>query len=875
MKTYILSFLCLLLLPLAAGAQRLTARAPQSVETGQQFKVVYSIDTDDASGFRMGEVPDGIEVLIGPMTSQSSSWSMTSSGVSSQSSITYTFVMMATRKGNYTIPAAHVSVGGKGVASQALHISASGNAVSVQGGGQGGGRGGQRGGRGASEPPSARIGGNDLFIKVSSNKQRVHEQEPILLTYKVYTQVDLTQLEGKMPDLKGFHTQEVQLPQQKSFKVERVAGKQYYTVTWSQYVMFPQITGKLEIPQLTFNGVVAVRNRNVDPFEAFFNGGSGYTEKKVSIKAPGLSIQVDPLPARPADFSGGVGQFSIAATMDKKSVKEGDPVKLHVVVSGVGNLKLIKTPTVEWPEDFDTYDAKQTDKTRLSTRGVEGSMVFDFLAVPRNKGKYDIPGVKLTYYDTSAGAYKTVSTEPMTLDVIKGDGTSSYKSPDIAQVRERAKDIRFIKLGDSPLRQSDDHFFGSMRYMGLIALLLIVFASLFIVFRKRAIYNSDISRVKGRKANKVATRRLRKAGKLMAAGNGGAFYDEVLRALWGYVGDKLSIAVEQISRDNITGRLTERGVDEATIGQFIGAIDECEFERYAPGDAAGNMKKTYDAAMTAIEKIEGTLKKKSAAAGRTAMLAALCLLSLSATAATKAATATAATAATAATKADADSAYVKGRYQQAIRLYGQMLEHGANAAIYYNQANAYYRSGDITRAILGYERALLLSPGDGDIRHNLEIARSKTADRITPEGEMFFVSWWHQLCNVQSVDGWAYTALVSLLLGIVLVLVYLFTSPVWLRKCGFFGSLVLLLLFAMANIMAWQQRSRIAHRDHAIIIAPAASVKSSPTQGGTNLFILHEGTKVEVSDATMRGWRQIRLADGKEGWIETAQMETI
>lgn len=863
MRTKIYIILYILLLPLAVMGQRLSARAPQSVETGQQFKVVYSIDTDDASGFRMGEVPDGLEVLIGPMTSQSSSFSMTSSGVSSSSSITYTFVMMATRKGNYTIPAAHVSVGGKSVASQALHINASGNAVSA---GQGGGR---RGGREA-DVQTGRVSGNDLFIKVSSNKQRVHEQEPILLTYKVFTQVDLTQLEGKMPDLKGFHSQEVQLPQQKSFKVERIGGRQYYTVTWSQYVMFPQITGKLEIPSLTFNGVVAVRNRSVDPFEAFFNGGSGYTEKKVSIKAPGLTIQVDPLPTRPAGFSGGVGQFAIAASMDKKSVKEGDPVKLHVTVSGVGNLKLIKTPTVEWPEDFDTYDAKQTDRTHLSTRGVEGSMVFDFLAVPRNKGKYDIPGVKLVYYDTAKGKYNTVSTEPMTLDVIKGDGTSSYRGPDVQQVRERAKDIHFIKLGDSPLRQSDDHFFGSMRYTGLIVLLLAVFLSLFIIFRRRAIYNADVSRVKGRKANKVATRRLRKAGKLMTSGNGGAFYDEVLRALWGYVGDKLSIPVEQISRDNITGRLTERGVDEATIGLFVGAIDECEFERYAPGDAAGNMKKTYDAAMTAIEKIEGTLKRKGAA-DKTATLA-LFILGLAFAAAMPAG---AVAAKAIPTKADADSAYVKGRYQQAIRLYGQLLEHGANADIYYNQANAYYRAGDITRAVLSYERALLLSPGDADIRHNLEIARSKTADRITPEGEMFFVSWWHQLCNVQSVDGWAYTALVSLLLGIALVLVYLFTQPIWLRKCGFFGSLVLIVLFAMSNIMAWQQRSRIERRDKAIIIAPAASVKSSPTQGGTNLFILHEGTKVEVTDATMRGWRQIRLADGKEGWVETTQMETI
>lgn len=202
------------------------------------------------------------------------------------------------------------------------------------------------------------ISGSDLFIKVSANKKHVTEQEPILLTYKVYTLVELTQLEGKMPDLKGFHTQEVPLPQQKQFHTEMVNGRPYKCVTWSQYVMYPQMTGKMEIPSINFKGIVVQQNRNVDPMEAFFNGGSGYVEVHKDIKAPGITISVDPLPQRPANFSGGVGKFNISATIDKKEVKAGEPINIRVVVGGIGNLKLLKQPIIEFPKDFDKYDAK-------------------------------------------------------------------------------------------------------------------------------------------------------------------------------------------------------------------------------------------------------------------------------------------------------------------------------------------------------------------------------------------------------------------------------------------------------------------------------------------------------------------------------------
>ena len=226
-------------------------------------------------------------------------------------------------------------------------------------------------------------------------------------------------------------------------------------------------------------------------------------------------------------------------------------------------------------------------------------------------------------------------------------------------------------------------------------------------------------------------------------------------------------------------------------------------------------------------------------------------------------------------KAEADSAYVHERYQEATVAYENLLKKGVSAELYYNLGNCYYRMDQITRAVLNYERALLLSPGDKDIRFNLQMARSKTIDRITPESEMFFVTWYHSLVNFMSVDGWARAALVGLVAAIILALLYLFSSPVWLRKIGFFGGVLMLLLFLLCNLFAWQQQRVLVNLTGAIVIQSAVNVKSTPSASGTDLFILHEGTKVTVTDSSMRQWRRIRVADGKEGWLESKDIEVI
>ena len=852
-------FLICLFVACACFSQVIRVSAPSRVEAGENFRVSFKVTTQDVDDFRSGlHSTDVVEVIAGPYTSSESSFQMVNGHTSSSSSITYTYTLYAAKSGVYNIPAAHARVGGK-------QISSSPAKVTVVGSAQGRGNNSPKMHEDDNYQPHMRaagsaISGRDLFIKVSANKKKVYEQEPILLTYKVYTLVDLTQLEGKMPELTGFHTQEIPLPQQKSFHIERVNGKPYRTVTWSQYVMYPQMTGKMEIPSITFKGIVVQQNRSVDPFEAFFNGGSGYVEVKRNIVAPSIKIDVLPLPQKPANFSGGVGKFNISAQLNKNELKAGDPLSLRIVVGGIGNLKLIKQPVVNFPKDWDKYDPKVTDKTKLTSNGLEGNMIYDILAVPRNQGHYTIPPIELTYYDTSLNQYKTIKTQSFEIEVAKGDGS---RSSVVDYSKDQPKDIKDIKNGDAELHSVDNFFFGSVGYLMSLLIPFVAFVALLVIFRKRAIDNADLVKMKGKKANKIATKRLRQANKLMLAGKSTEFYDEVLRALWGYVGDKLNMPAEKLSRENISEKLQSHNVDDNTISKFLSAIDDCEMMRFAPGDPEGNMNKTFESAMTAIMEIENVMKKKSNKAkafGFSFVLMILMIMPLSANAITK---------------QNADDEYAKGNYQQAIKDYQEILKTGVSSEIYYNLGNAYYRTDNITQALLAYERALQLSPGDNDIRFNLQYARSKTIDKITPETEMFFVTWYHSLVNFTSVDRWANTAIVSIVMALLLILVFLFAPQMWARKSGFYGSAAFLLLFAFANLFAFQQKHELETKQGAIVIAPTVNVKKTPAASGTDVFVIHEGTRVDITDRGMKQWRGIKLADGREGWLKTSQIEEI
>lgn len=590
----------------AADKVRFVAEAADVVVSGDQVRLVFTVNSQDIKDFRAPSIK-GFDVLMGPSRSQQSSIQIINGKRTSNSSTAFTYILLAGSPGTYTIPAASVEVNGEKVFSNAISIKV---LPQDQNSGNSGNNGGGSASSSRSQVAGSRISANDLFITATASKTTVHEQEAILLTYKVYTVVNLRQLYGKMPDLKGFHTQEVELPQQKTFTLEHYKGRNYNTTVWSQYVLFPQQTGKLEIPSITFDGVVAQQTVSDDPFDAFFNGG-GYVEVKKKITTPKVVINVQPLPAKPAGFSGAVGEFKLASSINATDVKTNDAVTIKLTLSGTGNMKLIGTPEVKFPQDFEIYDPKVTDDYKLTNSGLTGTKTFEYLAIPRHAGNFTIPAVEFTYFDLKSNSYKTLKTEAYNLKVAKGQGNADQVISDFTNkesVKMLGKDIRFIKLGDSSLRPKGDFFFGTVGYYLCYLIPLLLFVVFAVIYRQKALDNANVAKVKTKKANKVATRRMKLAGKLLAENKKNEFYDEVLKALWGYISDKLSIPVSQLSKDNIEAELTNYGVQEALIAEFIGVLNECEYARYAPGNENEAMDKVYSASVEVISKMENSIK---------------------------------------------------------------------------------------------------------------------------------------------------------------------------------------------------------------------------------------------------------------------------
>ncbi len=594
----------------------LRVSAPSTVEVGGKFRVQFTVNTQNVSHF---SAPDfkGFEVIYGPATSSQSSFQMINGRTSQSSSIIYTYVLLAGNSGIFTIGSASVQVDGKTVKSKPVQVRVLSGGAGGAGGSSNGGSssgGGNYGGGQSSSAPSAsssNISAKDLFMTATASRTSVHEQEAILLTYKIYTLVDLTQLDGKLPTLDGFQIQEIPLPRTKEFSIEQYNGRNYRTVTWSQYLLFPQKSGKLTIPSITYEGVVITRNRNLDPIEAFFNGQSGYSEVKRKITTPTLTINVSPLPNKPEGFSGAVGKFSVSSSISTKEVDANEAVTLKISVQGSGNMKLISTPEVQFPKDFETYDAKVNDNFQLTRSGLSGSKDFEYLFVPRHPGTYEIPASEFIYFDTESRSYKTIKTEAYTLKVNKGKGgagqsVSNYSGQQ-QDVQQLNQDIRFIKKGDVDLHQPGDTFFGTWKCWAAYILPFLLFVIAMVLGRKQMKANANVAHLRGKKANKVALKRMKTAKKLLDAHDTGKFYDEVLRALWGYVGDKFNMSQESLNKENIEQSLTSRQVPDEQIQQFMKVLNDCEFARYAPGDVNENMENVYNSAISAISKMEDNL----------------------------------------------------------------------------------------------------------------------------------------------------------------------------------------------------------------------------------------------------------------------------
>lgn len=850
--------------------------APDVVAVNEQFNVTFIIEGEKSPSDFQWSSGDDFQLVWGPQKGSSSSIQIINGKRSSSHQTTFTYILIPKATGTFQLPVATALLSGDRISSTQASIQVvSDGASSSQSSGKNGGkssRGGQTSSTGSGETSS-----NDLFMRLSLSRTEVVIGEPITATLKIYQRANVVGFENaKFPTFNGFWSQETYVPNNIEFKRESLDDKIYNTAVLRTYVLIPQQSGTITIDPAELVCLVNIRtapSTSNSLFDSFFQDEYRTIRKRVTT--PAVKVKVNPLPAgQPASFGGGVGNFGISARLTTDNLKTHDAASLVITVSGRGNVALLEEPKVNFPPDFEVYDTKTTENTDKSNGGTSGSKSFEYPFIPRSHGDFTIDPVEYSYYDVNAGKYVTLRTEPLHVKVAKGKGGDSTPVTTVnfgverKDVKSLADDIRFIFTGKPGLSGSGSFFVGSVFFWILLALMILGATSVYLAFRKVAAMRADVAGTKNRRATKMAQKRLKLAGEYLDKNLYTAFYEELHKALIGFVSDKLNMDMSEISKDNIASALTEGGVSEEQTKAFTDLLDACEFARYSPDGGNEAMRSHYDAALKVISSIDSGLKTGGKSLRKVVTVVTL-LLSLGASMNIQA--------------KDLDSlwtagvqAYTDGKFSDASAAWTSIEESGQKSAkLYYNLGNAWFKQGNYPKAILNYERALRLDPSYSDARYNLEFTSNFVQDKIEPVPEFILKSVARKVCYVMGSNAWAVIFLVLLAAALMMGLLFLLGASVGKRRAGFYCGIVLLLLSAGALSFSIWQKSDSVKTDTAIVMSPVSSVKSSPSSGSSkDLFVIHEGTKVTILDE-VGSWKNIALADGRQGWITSNELEVI
>lgn len=850
--------------------------APDVVAVNEQFNVTFIIEGEKSPSDFQWSSGDDFQLVWGPQKGSSSSIQIINGKRSSSHQTTFTYILIPKATGTFQLPAATALLSGDRISSTQASIQVvSDGASSSQSSGQNGGK--SSGGGQTSSTGSGEISSNDLFMRLSLSRTEVVIGEPITATLKIYQRANVVGFENaKFPTFNGFWSQETYVQNNIEFKRESLDDKIYNTAVLRTYVLIPQQSGAITIDPAELVCLVNIRtapSTSNSLFDSFFQDEYRTIRKRVTT--PAVKVKVNPLPAgQPASFGGGVGNFGISARLTTDNLKTHDAASLIITVSGRGNVALLEEPKVNFPPDFEVYDTKTTENTDKSNGGTSGSKSFEYPFIPRSHGDFTIDPVEYSYYDVNAGKYVTLRTEPLHVKVAKGKGgdstpvTTVNSGVERKDVKSLADDIRFIFTGKPGLSGSGSFFVGSVFFWILLALMILGATSVYLAFRKVAAMRADVAGTKNRRATKMAQKRLKLAGEYLDKNLYTAFYEELHKALIGFVSDKLNMDMSEISKDNIASALTEGGVSEEQTKAFTDLLDACEFARYSPDGGNEAMRSHYDAALKVISSIDSGLKTGGKSLRKVVTVVTL-LLSLGASMNIQA--------------KDLDSlwtagvqAYTDGKFSDASAAWTSIEESGQKSAkLYYNLGNAWFKQGNYPKAILNYERALRLDPSYSDARYNLEFTSNFVQDKIEPVPEFILKSVARKVCYVMGSNAWAVIFLVLLAAALMMGLLFLLGASVGKRRAGFYCGIVLLLLSAGALSFSIWQKSDSVKTDTAIVMSPVSSVKSSPSSGSSkDLFVIHEGTKVTILDE-VGSWKNIALADGRQGWLTSNELEVI
>jgi hypothetical protein len=579
------------------------ATAPATVVQGEQFRLSYVLN-EEGKDLRLPDMPD-FEVLFGPSTSTSFSQRTVNGKTTSERSVSYTYILMANETGTFTIQPATIQVGGSEYKSNTLTVEvlppdeASPRAAEGQ-------RGEER-----SSAASPTVSAKDAFIRAIVSKSSPYEQEGFTVTFRLYTTLNIVNF-GKIrfPEFEGFMVEEIELPMNQQLQMERYEGRNYYTADLRKTLLFPQRSGQITIPSGSIEMVFSVPSgRRVS---TFFGSQEMMVDVNKDMVTNPVAINVKPLPAnRPASYANAVGTFTMNPSISDTRIRANEALTLRLELSGTGNLKLIRNPEVRFPDNFETYDPTVNNSFNVATNGLTGIRTIEYMAIPRYEGQYTIPPVEFTFFDLNSRTYKTLTSPEYRLEIDKGDPSAAPAGAFVSRQDVKVEqDIRFLKTGEPSYTSSISFFAGSLGYWLWYLVPLLLLLTAYLVNRKQAIENANVALVRTRKANKVAIRRLKVAEKYLKEEDKERFYEEVLRTVWGYFSDKLSIPVARLSKNNIEAELSELGVEDELVGTFMQILDTCEFARYAPGESHAEMDRLYRETLEAIGEMENRLKLK-------------------------------------------------------------------------------------------------------------------------------------------------------------------------------------------------------------------------------------------------------------------------
>ena len=834
---------------------------PDQVAVGDQFRLIFSVNAD-GDGFKAPPIRD-FSLLSGPNRGSSSSMQIVNNKVSRTVENTYTYLLQAIKEGTFTIGAASIVVDGKTYQSSPVTVKVTK-----------GNPGAQNAPQQDNAQPGTDISSKNLFLRTSVSKNNPYQGEQIIVTYKLYTRVPIADMAiKKVPALTGFWKENL-LENNVNYKQykEYVNGLEYNVAEIKKDALFAQKSGKLIIDPLELDVIAQLevkRRRSNDPFDDFFNDsffGRNYQNIQKTLSSNPITLDIKPLPeSKNKDFNGAVGSYTISSTVDKTTVKANDALTFKFTVSGKGNIKMIDKPNFIFPPDFEVYDPKINDNVRTSDAGMSGSRTCEYLIVPRNHGKYTIKSVPFVYFNLASGSYNTLKTQELSITVEKGTGNEAYvqAGADKQDLQYIGTDIRFIQTGLFKLKPINHFFYGSPLFWILLTLPLILFILFIVIWQKELKKRSNVALMRNKKATGIAKKRLKSAEQFLKQGNQAAFCNEISNALWGYISDKFNIARASLSIDSVSEALHKKNVNQELITKFTTTLNNCEFARFAPGDKSEIMSNLYTEALNAITQTEQELKKNRFMKKIIFFLFLLINLIDSATADPLA------------DISKANQFYKEGNYQSAISLYKKVIDMGySSPELYYNLGNAYYKANEIPLSILFYERALKLDPGNEDLNYNLKVANNQIIDKIDLLPKLFYERWWDDLKQMFSPDVWAIITIILFTLFFIILAGFLLSVSIRIRKALLSSALILLIISAFSFIISFQTFHKALNRQEAIVFAASLPVKSSPEESGIDLFVIHEGLKVEIIDQ-LSGWKEIRIANGSKGWVRSETITPI